>query len=101
MIAFVISLSLGLLLAQRFKALVLMPASVLVALGTFISGRASSGSIGVELLVAGVAAVSLQLGYFLGLAAHALIAGTQADRAAGVPIPKSLRSVRSSERSVH
>ncbi len=98
MIGLLISLSLGLLLAQRFKAFVLMPATVLVALGTFISGIADSGAIGVELLLAGAAAISLQLGYFLGLAAHAVLAGTRGNRAAGVPIAKQ---VRSSERPAH
>lgn len=72
MIVITLCLALGLLLAQRFKVLVLVPATLLVAL-VALAGGVDANSFWMKTLMAGLMAASLQIGYLVGLGARALL----------------------------
>jgi hypothetical protein len=60
-------LALGAGLAQRFKFMVLGPAIVIVLFAAVSSGIAQADSLPRTILIAVTGAVSLQVGYFVGL----------------------------------
>jgi hypothetical protein len=62
----IVSLTAGALLAQRFKIIVLMPATLVVALLAVGAGLAQSRGWSVLLMIA-AASVGLQTGYFAGM----------------------------------
>jgi len=89
-----LSLTLGLLLAQRFKVLILVPATILVAIVPLLGGFMDVVAIhGMRIVVAGLAVISLQVGYLLGLGARSLYSLGQLNRATG-EAPTSRRPVR-------
>jgi hypothetical protein len=67
MIALALCLAFGLLLAQRFKVLILPPATLLVVIMALAGGVASAATFWTNMLMAVMAAVNLQVGYLLGL----------------------------------
>ena len=62
-----VSLTAGALLAYRFKIIVLVPATLLVALLAFGAGLAQTRGFWSILLTIAVASVGLQIGYFAGM----------------------------------
>jgi len=88
-----LSLTLGLLLAQRFKVLILVPATILVAIVPLLGGFLDVAIHGMRIVVAGLAVISLQVGYLLGLGARSLYSLGQLNRATG-EAPTSRRPVR-------
>jgi uncharacterized RDD family membrane protein YckC len=75
MVAALISFLAGVVLGQRFKVIVLIPASAVVILGAALAfafaPTGAWGSLGVGLL----AWCLLQMGYFVGLAVRPVLAG--------------------------
>jgi hypothetical protein len=63
----IVSLTAGALLAQRFKIIVLVPATLMVALLAVSAGLVHTRSIWSILLMIAAASVGLQTGYFAGL----------------------------------
>jgi hypothetical protein len=75
MILLLFCVALGVLLAQRFKAFVLAPASLLAAVLAIAAG--DSGVFWTNVGIAVLAAAAVQTGYFLALGAPALRTLTQ------------------------
>jgi hypothetical protein len=67
MIVLILCLLLGMVLGQRFKVLVLLPATVLVVPLTIAGEMARTNTLWLLALTVFGAAASLQIGYFLGL----------------------------------
>jgi uncharacterized membrane protein len=63
----IVSLTAGALLAHRFKIIVLVPATLLVALLAAGAGLAQSRGVWSIVLIIGAASVGLQAGYFTGM----------------------------------
>ena len=84
MLTFVLlSLLAGMVLAQRFKVLVLAPAIAVTVLAATGLGLARHDGLGSMLILAGVAIASLQIGYLAGIAVrYSLVAA----RASGLRI---------------
>ena len=76
----IICLLAGLVLGQRLKVLVLVPATALIAALAIISGLVGGSTFRSVLLVAVGAAVSLQVGYLLGLGINQVLIGVRAIR---------------------
>ena len=76
----IICLLAGLVLGQRFKVLVLVPATALMLALTVVAGLAGGYSIPLLVFAAVAAAVSLQIGYLLGLGIHQVLIGVRANR---------------------
>ena len=69
-----VSLLVGALLGQRFKVMVLMPATPIVlilAVGTGVAHAQTAWSI---VLMAAAAAISMQIGYLVGIGIHHILA---------------------------
>ena len=71
-IYFTVSLTLGTLLAQRFKVLILVPTSILVGVAPLLGGFMDAAIPGMRIIVTGLAIIGLQAGYLLGLWARSL-----------------------------
>jgi hypothetical protein len=92
-----LSLLLGLLLAQRFRAVVLVPATGFVGIGALTFSIASSGPAWGAILIIVAAATSLQFGYLLGLGANMVVVGAFESR-----LRRSLsNSGRATQRPAH
>ena len=76
----IICLLAGLVLGQRLKVLVLVPATALIAALAIIGGLVGGSTFRSVLLVAVGAAVSLQVGYLLGLGINQVLIGVRAIR---------------------
>jgi hypothetical protein len=63
----IISLSVGALLAQRFKIIVLVPATFAVLVLAIGAGVAQASSAWLIVLTIAAASVSIQVGYFVGM----------------------------------
>jgi hypothetical protein len=63
----IVSLCLGALLAQRFKFIVLVPATLVVAIVAIGATAAQSKSASLTILIIVVASVAMQVGYFVGM----------------------------------
>lgn len=87
-----VSLLLGALLAQRFKVLVLMPATA-IALGVaFATGVTHAHTAWSMILTVVTAATSMQIGYFiLGSGVRHVWAGVVSSRSSHVPSTRSAR----------
>jgi hypothetical protein len=75
-----ISLLVGALLGQRFKVMVLMPATAIVlviAVGTGVTHAYTAWSI---ILMAVAAATSMQIGYLIGIGVHHVLAAALSSR---------------------
>ena len=85
-----ISLSIGIVLGQRFKVLILAPAFMLtlvLAVGSGLSRTDAAWSIGSTALVV---IVGLQVGYLLGSAMHYVMALVRASRPGSASFTSSL-----------
>jgi hypothetical protein len=80
----VFSLALGLLLAQRFKVLALVPTTMLVAVMAIASDVAGVPMPWSKAVMVILGAVGLQVGYLVGLGGRTLVAGGY-QRAAQTP----------------
>jgi hypothetical protein len=67
-----LSLTLGTLVAQRFKVLILVPTTILVAIVPLLGGFMDVATHEMRIVVAGLAVIGLQGGYLLGLGARSL-----------------------------
>jgi hypothetical protein len=68
MIVLILCLLLGMVLGQRFKVLVMLPATIVVVVALTIAGEtAHTNTLWLLALTVVAAAASLQIGYFLGL----------------------------------
>lgn len=72
LIYLVLALTLGLLLAQHFRAFILLPTILLVAIVPLAGGFTGTDGLAMRGAVAVMAVVSLQFGYLLGLGAFSL-----------------------------
>ena len=68
MILAVVSFTIGALFAQRFKVLSLVPATLFLLIVTGGFGMASTASVWSSVISMIVATISIQVGYFVGLA---------------------------------
>lgn len=75
MIAPALCLTLGLLLAQRHRVSVLVPASLLVVIAALLSADA----LWPKVLTTGLWVVSLQAGYLLGVAIRVTVSATKTE----------------------
>jgi hypothetical protein len=83
----IFSLLAGAVLAQRFKVMVLMPASVIVmvlAVGAGVTHAQTAWSI---VLMAATAATSIQIGYLIGIGIHHFVAATVSSRSSRLAAP--------------
>ena len=69
------SLLVGAVLAQRFKVLVLLPATLMVLMAAAGIGLAQSYTIGATVLLAAAGSASMQAGYLFGLGLRYLLEG--------------------------
>ena len=65
-----VSLVAGGLLAQRFKFVVLAPATFVVVVVAIAAGMAQTGGVWSIILMIAAASVGIQIGYFLGMLIH-------------------------------
>jgi membrane protein DedA with SNARE-associated domain len=80
MILSMISLLVGALLGQRFKVMVLMPATailLILAVGIGVTHAQTAWSI---VLMAAAAATSMQIGYLIGIGIHHVLAAAWSSR---------------------
>ena len=80
MILSMVSLLVGMVLGQRFKVLVLMPATAIVlvlAVGAGVTQARTAWSI---VLMAAAAATSMQIGYLVGIGVHHVLAAALSRR---------------------
>ena len=104
MIFFALSLALGLLLAQRFKVFVIIPATLLMVMVALVGGMTGAEGFWPRALMALLGATTLQTGYLLGLSISSLWPAarigrqgreaTQPPRGAKMPIGPAPRSAR-------
>jgi hypothetical protein len=76
----VISLLAGMVLGQRFKALVLIPAIAIGLVLTIGAGIVGADTFWSIVLMAAVTAASLQIGYFAGICIRRLMVAVRASR---------------------
>jgi len=65
-----VSLAVGGLLAQRFKIVVLAPATLAVVVVTVAVGAGQTSGIWSSILIIAIVTVGVQIGYFLGMLIH-------------------------------
>ncbi len=70
---FVLCLTLGLLVTQRFKVLVLVPGTLLVLMVALAGGVAGNEALGWRAVMGAVGAATLQGAYLLGLVGRSLL----------------------------
>jgi hypothetical protein len=76
-----VGLVVGALLAQRFRVMVLFPATAVVLLGGIATGVAQAHTAWSFVLLAGTAVISMQIGYLVvGTAIRHVVAGALASR---------------------
>jgi membrane protein DedA with SNARE-associated domain len=66
----IVGLAAGALLAQRFKIIVLIPATLVLVLLATGAGLAQTQGVWLILSIIAVASVSIQIGYFVGILIH-------------------------------
>jgi len=76
----IICLLVGLVLGQRFKVLVLVPAIALVGVFSIAVGVTRADAYWPIVFMAVVATVCLQIGYLLGIGVRSLLVGVRANR---------------------
>jgi hypothetical protein len=62
-----ISVSIGAVLAQRFKIMILLPATVMVLMTAVAAGIAQTHTAWWAIMVAAIVGISMQVGYIVGL----------------------------------
>jgi len=81
-----VSLLVGALLAQRFRVMVLIPASAIVLVLAFATGVTPAHTAWSIVLVVGAAAISMQIGYFvIGTGIRCVLAGAMSSRSSPHP----------------
>jgi membrane protein DedA with SNARE-associated domain len=93
-----ISLLVGALLGQRFRVMVLMPATaivLLIAVGTGATHVYTAWSI---ILMAVAAATSMQIGYLIGIGVHHVLAAALSRRSPSLVSPTASTPARHSAR---
>jgi hypothetical protein len=80
MVFVVLSLLVGMVLGQRFKVLVLVPAIGLALLVTIVAGIARADALWPIVLMSAAVIASLQLGYLAGTGIRHLIVAARASR---------------------
>ena len=91
----IISLLTGAVLAQRFKIMVLVPATALVLATAAAAGLAQAHSAWWTILVAAMGSASIQVGYIVGLGMRYVLKAPLSDR------PQSFRPSESARHPLH
>jgi hypothetical protein len=86
----ILSLFVGVALAQRFKVLVLVPAIMITLLFAFVSGLAHADASWSAAAIAVTIIVGLQIGYLLGIAVRHLFLLARAHRLRAASLTRSL-----------
>jgi len=97
MIALILSLTAGMVLGQRFKVLILLPATGLAIIAATGAGMAHGDHGWSIVLLAIAVTVALQIGYLIGTGIRSLLAAGRASRVHGTSVPTPAvvrRSVR-------
>jgi len=87
----IVSLTSGALLAQRFKIIVLLPATLVVVLLAVGAGLGQTQGAWPTLLMIAAASVSIQTGYFVGMLLHHGLGALSACRSSSFSDPTSAR----------
>ena len=87
----IISLLVGAVLAQRFKIMVLVPATAILIVAAVISGFMQSHNASWTILIAAAGGVSMQIGYIIGLGIRYVLEA---------PLSETSRSFKASASSV-
>ena len=72
----IVGLAVGALLAQRFRIISLLPATLAVALLAFAVATSRASSVSLTILIIVVTTVSMQAGYFAGMLLRRGVGGT-------------------------
>lgn len=83
MTAFILCLLAGMVFAQRFRVLILVPVSGLVIALTMAGGLLEGGAFWRLAMMAVVSAASLQIGYLVGLCIRPVLTGKRANALPG------------------
>jgi hypothetical protein len=97
MISLIVSFLVGMVLGQRFKVLILLPAIALALIAVVGGGIARAEQVWSIALIAVGVIVALQIGYLIGTGIRALIVGARASRA----YPGSVRAPAIVRRTAH
>src|SRR5262249_2043195 len=89
----IISLLIGAVLAQRFKIMVLVPATATVLIAAVVAGLAQAHTAWWVALAAALVASSMQVGYIVGLGVRYVLEAPLADRPQPFR-PAPLRGIR-------
>ena len=92
----IVTLLVGLVLAQRFKVMVLMPASVIVTVLAVATGATHAQTAWSIVLVAATAAISIQIGYLIGIGIHHFV--DVSSRSSSLAAPSASTPARHPER---
>ena len=87
----IVSLTAGALLAQRFKIIVLVPATLVVVLLAIGAGLAQTQAVWSTLLLTAAASVGIQTGYFVGMLIQHGLGALLARRSSSFSDPASAR----------
>lgn len=80
----IVSFLVGAALGQRFKVMVLMPAILIVPGISIVTGIAHVQSAWAIALMVATAAICLQIGYFVGIGVHHLLAAALSRRSSSL-----------------
>lgn len=89
-----VSLLVGMVLGQRFKVLVLVPAIALTLPLTIAAGLLRADPLGAIVVLAVASIASLQIGYLAGTGLRYLMSAARASRLRGTAFPGSLPARR-------
>jgi hypothetical protein len=84
-----ISLLVGAALGQRFKVMVLMPVIAIALVLVVATGVLLAQTAWAIVLMAGVAATCLQIGYFVGIAIHHVVSAALSQSSSPLTAPKA------------
>ena len=90
--AFALWFIMGMVLGQRFKVLILMPAIALATLVAVATGIGRTEPFWSVLLAAALSVTGLQIGYLAGTGVRLLIAATRASRRRQAPLEQPLQA---------
>jgi UPF0716 family protein affecting phage T7 exclusion len=84
-----VSLAAGCLLAQRFKIIVVVPATFVVVVIAVAVGIAQTSGVWSTILMMATASVGIQIGYFLGMLIQYGVSALLARRSSGLAAPRA------------
>lgn len=87
MILSMISLLVGAALGQRFKVMVLMPATAIVLVLAAVAGITQGQTAWSIVLMAAAAATSMQMGYLIGIGTRHVLAAVRSSRSSPLTSP--------------